>query len=91
MCCVLNRAAFKLSYSVFVNWRGQPLVSYEAVVNLIGGTRTRSGLKVKAMLDTRTYEKGQKISAQQIQELNLRGQAFHPDWNYTISPRKTAR
>ncbi len=66
-------------------------MSYEAVVNLIGGTRTRSGLKVKATLDTRSYEKGQKISSQQIQELNLRRHAFHPDWNYTISPRKIAR
>jgi hypothetical protein len=86
-----NKIEHRLFSFISMNWRGQPLVSYEAVVNLIGGTRTRSGLKVKAMLDTRTYEKGQKISAQQIQELNLRGQAFHPDWNYTISPRKTAR
>ena len=86
-----NKIEHRLFSFISMNWRGQPLVSYEAVVNLIGGTRTRSGLKVKAMLDTRTYEKGQKVSAQQIQELNLRGQAFHPDWNYTISPRKTAR
>ena len=86
-----NTIEHRLFSFISMNWRGQPLVSYEAVVNLIGGTRTRSGLKVKAMLDTRTYEKGQKVSAQQIQELNLRGQAFHPDWNYTISPRKTAR
>jgi Rhodopirellula transposase DDE domain len=59
-------------------------------VNLISGTRTRSGLKVKAMLDTRTYETGQKVSNQKIQELNLQGHSFHPDWNYTLSPRVTA-
>jgi hypothetical protein len=73
-----------------MNWKGQPLISYEAVVNLIGSTRTRSGLKVKAMLDTRTYEKGQKVSNQQIQELNLQRHSFHPDWNYTLSPRMIA-
>ncbi len=86
-----NKIEHRLFSFISMNWRGQPLVSYEAVVNLIGGTRTRSGLKVKATLDTRSYEKGQKISSQQIQELNLRRHAFHPDWNYTISPRKIAR
>jgi Rhodopirellula transposase DDE domain len=45
-----------------MNWRGQPLVSYQTVVNLIGNTQTRNGLQVKAMLDKRTYEKGQKVS-----------------------------
>ena len=69
------------------NLRGQLLVSYEAVVDLIRGTRIRSGLKVKAMLDTSTYEKGQKVSNQQIQKLNLHGHSFHPDRNYTLSPR----
>ena len=86
-----NKIEHRLFSFISMNWRGQPLVSYEAVVNLIGGTRTRSGLKVKATLDTRSYEKGQKISSQQIQELNLRRHAFHPDWNYTVSPRKIAR
>ncbi|HEX8814380.1 MAG TPA: ISAzo13 family transposase [Terriglobales bacterium] len=85
-----NKIEHRLFSFISMNWRGQPLVSYEAVVNLIGSTRTRSGLKVKAMLDTRTYEKGQKVSSQQLQELNLHGHSFHPDWNYTISPRMTA-
>jgi hypothetical protein len=81
-----NKIEHRLFSFISMNWRGQPLVSYQAVVNLIGSTRTRSGLKVKAMLDTRTYEKGQKVSNQQIQELNLRRHSFHPDWNYTILP-----
>ena len=86
-----NKIEHRLFSFISMNWRGQPLVSYEAVVNLISGTRTRSGLKVKALLDTRTYEKGQKVSNQQIQELNLHGHSFHPDWNYTLSPPTTAR
>jgi hypothetical protein len=85
-----NKIEHRLFSFISMNWRGQPLVSYEAVVNLISGTRTRSGLKVKAMLDTRTYEKGQKVSNQQIQELNLRRHSFHPDWNYTISTNMKA-
>ena len=85
-----NKIEHRLFSFISMNWRGQPLVSYEAVVNLISGTRTRSGLTVKAMLDTSTYEKGQKVSNQQIQELNLRGHSFHPDWNYTLPPRTTA-
>lgn len=85
-----NKIEHRLFSFISMNWRGQPLVSYEAVVNLIGTTRTRSGLQVKAMLDTRTYEKGQKISSQQIQNLSLHGHSFHPDWNYTISHRTIA-
>ena len=82
-----NKIEHRLFSFISMNWRGQPLVSYEAVVNLIGSTRTRSGLEVKAMLDTRTYEPGQKVSRQQIDELSLKGHSFHPDWNYTLSPR----
>jgi hypothetical protein len=82
-----NKIEHRLFSFISMNWRGQPLVSYETVVNLIGSTRTRSGLQVKAMLDKRTYEKGQKVSSQQIQQLSLKGHSFHPDWNYALSPR----
>jgi hypothetical protein len=85
-----NKIEHRLFSFISMNWRGQPLVSYEAVVNLIGRTRTRSGLEVKAMLDTRNYEKGQKVSSQQVQQLSLKGHSFHPDWNYTLSPRMKA-
>ncbi len=81
-----NKIEHRLFSFISMNWRGKPLVSYETVVALIGGTRTRSGLQVKALLDTRDYEAGLQISTQQMQELNLRGHAFHPEWNYTLSP-----
>ena len=55
-----------------MNWKGRPLVSYEAVVNLIGNTKTRTGLKVKAMLDKNSYETGQRISDEEMQELRLK-------------------
>jgi hypothetical protein len=48
-----------------LNWKGKPLINYETIINLIGGTRTRTGLKVKAVLDTNRYETGIEVSAQE--------------------------
>jgi transposase len=83
-----NKIEHRLFSFISMSWRGKPLVSYETVVNLIGSTRTRSGLKVKALLDRRAYETGQEMSPEQMRELNLRGHSFHPDWNYTLSPHQ---
>ncbi len=81
-----NKIEHRLFSFISMNWRGTPLVSYETVVNLIGSTRTRGGLTVKALLDTRDYETGQEVSANEMKELRLRGHSFHPDWNYTLLP-----
>jgi hypothetical protein len=82
-----NKIEHRLFSFISMNWKGQPLVSYEAVVALIGRTRTRSGLKVKAVLDTSEYEIGIKVSASEMRGLNLKAHTLHPEWNYTISPR----
>jgi len=58
-----------------------------AVVELIAATTTKTGLKVCCELDTKTYAKGIKVSDAQMATLNIKGDAFHPEWNYTISPR----
>ena len=84
-----NKIEHRLFSFVSMNWQGRPLVSYQAVVNLIGHTKTRSGLKVKAMLDTRRYETGQRFVEQQMKALQVKRHAFHGDWNYTIEPRRT--
>jgi len=81
-----NKIEHRLFSFISMNWKGQPLVSYEAVVNLISATRTRSGLKVKAVLDTRDYDIGRTVTAEQVKRLQLKGHAFHPDWNYTLAP-----
>jgi hypothetical protein len=81
-----NKIEHRLFSFISLNWRGKPLVSYETVVNLIGSTRTRSGLQVKALLDTRDYQTGRKVSPKEMKALRLRGHAFHPDWNYTLLP-----
>jgi hypothetical protein len=86
-----NKVEHRLFSFISMNWRGRPLLSYEAVVNLIGGTTTKSGLWVKALLDTREYEPGQKIKDDEMRALRLRPHEFHGDWNYTFQPRRMAR
>ena len=71
---------------ISMNWRGQPLVSYETVLNLIGSTRSKTGLCVNARLDRNVYETGKKISDEQMEQVNLKAHRTHPKWNYTISP-----
>ena len=64
------------------------MVSYETIVNLIGSTTTRKGLKVKAALDKKNYEKGKKISDIEMEKLNIEYEETNPKWNYAIKPRK---
>jgi len=81
-----NKIEHRLFSFISMNWKGQPLVSYEAIVNLIGRTRTRSGLVVKALLDRRDYETGHAVTPKELNALRLQGHSFHPDWNYTLIP-----
>jgi hypothetical protein len=71
-------------------WRGRPLTDRIAVVELIGATTTKAGLKVECALDERTYEKGIKVRDAEMDALDIAGDAFHPEWNYTIKPRQLA-
>jgi hypothetical protein len=84
-----NRIEHRLFCYITQNWRGRPLTDRAAVVELIGATTTETGLKVECLLDERTYEKGIKISPAEMQVLNVTGDAFHPEWNYTIKPRRS--
>jgi hypothetical protein len=83
-----NKIEHRLFSFISLNWRGEPPINYETIVNLIGAAKTRTGLKVKAVLDTNDYETGIKVSGEQIEEIQLRRHKVHPDWNYTISPRQ---
>src|SRR6202041_3921451 len=67
-----NKIEHRLFSFISLNWRGQPLVNYETIINLIGGTKTRTGLKVKAVLDTNEYETGIKVSDEQLEEIRIR-------------------
>ena len=74
-----------------MNWRGRPLTSHEVVVELIGATTTSKGLTVHAQADTNSYPRGIKITKQEMDALGpqLKPDAFHGDWNYTLKPRTT--
>ncbi|MBK6932876.1 MAG: hypothetical protein IPH12_19205 [Saprospirales bacterium] len=81
-----NKIEHRLFSAITQNWRGQPLVSHETVVQLIGATHTRTGLTVQAALDQHTYPTGIKISDDQMAHIQLLKDRFHGEWNYTISP-----
>ncbi len=83
-----NKIEHRLFSFISLNWRGEPLINYETIINLIGGTKTRTGLQVQAVLDTNEYEIGIKVSDEQLEEIKLRRHKVHPAWNYTISPRR---
>jgi len=83
-----NTIEHRMFCHITQNWRGRPLESRLAVVELIGATKTTTGLTVQCVLDERTYEKGIKINNAQMRTLAIEGDAFHPEWNYAIKPRR---
>jgi len=81
-----NRIEHRLFSFISMNWRGKPLVSRQVIINLIGATTTRSGLRVYARLDEREYPREVKVGDAQLAAVNLTGDDFHPEWNYAIKP-----
>jgi len=81
-----NKIEHRLFSFISLNWRGQPLINYETIINLIGGTKTRTGLKVQAVLDTNEYETGIKVPDEEFEKIKIRRHKVHPAWNYTITP-----
>ena len=82
-----NKIEHRLFCHITQTWRAKPLESRAAVVELIAATTTKTGLKVESALDVRTYEKGIKVSDAEMAQLDIRGDAFHPEWNYSVYPR----
>jgi transposase len=83
-----NKIEHRLFSAITRNWRGKPLVSHEVVVNLIGATTTRTGLRVRSGLDTNAYPAGRVVTDGEIDALYLRRDAFHGEWNYALLPRQ---
>lgn len=83
-----NKIEHRLFSHISMNWRGCPLISHEVIVELIGSTTTRSGLTVKAELDTDEYPLHVKVPDKEIATVRLKPHSFHGEWNYTISPLK---
>jgi len=82
-----NRIEHRMFAFITQNWRGKPLISHKVIVQLIAATTTSTGLRIASDIDATQYQKGEKVSDQQIEALNIKYDAFHPEWNYTIQPR----
>jgi hypothetical protein len=82
----------KIEHRVFChitrNWQGRPLETLEVVVESIGATTTETGLEIHAWLDEASYEKGRKISDEELAECNIKRNKYHGEWNYEIHPRE---
>ncbi len=81
-----NKIEHRLFCHITRNWQGIPLEDLTIVINLIGSTKTETGLEVHAWLDRRQYKKARKITDAQLIEVQIKRNKFHGDWNYKILP-----
>jgi hypothetical protein len=81
-----NKIEHRLFSHISMNWRGRPLTSHEVIVNLIGSTTTRQGLRIHAERDVGTYPTSVKVTDAQLGTIPVRPHDFHGEWNYTIAP-----
>jgi hypothetical protein len=82
-----NKIEHRMFSHISRNWRGQPLVSHEVIIELIGATTTTKGLKIGVSLDETSYPKGIKVSDQEMDGLSIHRADFHGEWNYFIKSR----
>jgi hypothetical protein len=82
-----NKIEHRMFSFISMSWRGEPLVSFETVVNMISATKTTQGLRIQAVLDPSVYETGVKITDEQMKQLNLQPHRRNPEWNYSLLPR----
>ena len=81
-----NKIEHRMFCHITRNWRGRPLTSYAVIVQLIGNTRTKAGLKIRAELDEREYPLREAVTAEQLATVQLTPASFHGEWNYTVAP-----
>ncbi len=85
---ILIRGEHRLFCRITQTWRGRPLTDHATIIDLIAATSTKTGLKVESALDTRIYEKGIRVTKAEMERLDIRGDAFHPEWNYSVVPQQ---
>ena len=83
-----NKVEHRLFSFISSNWRGEPLRDYETVVRMIAAAKTAKGLKVTCRLDHQKYPVGRKSTDEENDQVNLKPEKFHGEWNYTIHPNK---
>ena len=86
-----NKIEHRMFCHITQTWRGKPLVSRLAVVELIAATTTKTGLTVRCELDENSYPKAIRVSDAEMRTLNIETDEWHPEWNYTIRPTPLKR
>lgn len=81
-----NKIEHRMFCHITQNWRGHPLTSYAVIVQLIGNTKTTTGLQIRAELDEHTYPANERVTPAQLANVRLKPAAFHGEWNYAILP-----
>ncbi len=81
-----NKIEHRMFCHITQNWRGRPLTSYAAIVQLIGNTKTTAGLQIRAELDEGVYPTKETVTAEQLANVRLTPAPFHGEWNYAITP-----
>jgi hypothetical protein len=81
-----NKIEHRMFCHITQNWRGRPLTDYAVIVQLIGNTRTRTGLKICSELDDHVYPLKETVTAEQLAQVRLTPATFHGEWNYTVAP-----
>ena len=81
-----NKIEHRMFCHITQTWRGKPLVSRPAVVNLIAATTTKTGLTVRCEPDENSYPKAIRVTDEEMATLNITTDPRHPKWNYTNSP-----
>jgi Rhodopirellula transposase DDE domain len=81
-----NKIEHRLFCFITKNWRGRPLTTYEVIVNLIASTTTKTGLVVRAAIDSNEYDTGVTVRDEELARLRIKRAKFHGEWNYTVKP-----
>jgi len=83
-----NPIEHRLFSEISKNWKGHPLDSYETILNYINTTKTTPGLRVRSYFDPKQYEKGIKVSKEEMSSISLERSDVLGKWNYNISPNR---
>ena len=79
-----NQIEHRLFSFITKSWRGRPLTSYRTIVELVGATKTTTGLKVLAEWDQGSYPTGVTVTDAARAAVPLKPHKYHGEWNDTV-------
>lgn len=83
-----NKIEHRMFSFISKNWQGIPLINSAIIVNLIGSTKTEKGLSIRCVLDEQVYQKGIKVTDEELESIQIKRNEFHGEWNYTICHKR---